>query len=229
MWKDFFYFSRSDRRALAFFVSVIMVTTVVRLVRPEPEPEDYVVTEAEDTVLLGRRSAASQETGTLQAASAVDVDVRVRRPDSVRTARPVFRRQEKYPYGTVLDLNAVDTTELKKVPGIGSYFARRIVEYRSRLGGYVSPEQILEVDERIADTVTGWFLVRDTFSISRIPVNSASVSQMKAHPYIDFYMARAIADYRRKYGKIENPAQLSLLDEFAGQDMERLSRYLSFE
>lgn len=43
---------------------------------------------------------------------------------------------EKYPSGTLVDLNRADTTELKKIPGIGSGIARLIIGYRQRLGGF---------------------------------------------------------------------------------------------
>ena len=42
----------------------------------------------------------------------------------------------KYEVGTVIDLNAADTVELKKRPGVGSAIDRRIVRYREQLGGY---------------------------------------------------------------------------------------------
>ena len=47
-------------------------------------------------------------------------------------------RQEKFPEGIRVELNTADTATLKKIPGIGSYYARRIVDYRNRLGGFVS-------------------------------------------------------------------------------------------
>lgn len=44
----------------------------------------------------------------------------------------------KYPEGTLVDLSEADTTELKKIPGIGSGIARMIVAYRKRLGGFMT-------------------------------------------------------------------------------------------
>lgn len=48
----------------------------------------------------------------------------------------------KYPPGTIIDLNQADTTELKKIPGIGSRIARSIVNHRRLLGGFYQIEQL---------------------------------------------------------------------------------------
>lgn len=50
----------------------------------------------------------------------------------------------KYQPGTVINLNEADTTELKKIPGIGSAIARMIVNYRTQLGGFYKIEQLQE-------------------------------------------------------------------------------------
>ena len=44
--------------------------------------------------------------------------------------RPVYQRPPKLEEGQTINLNTADTTQLKMVPGIGSYFARQIVNYR---------------------------------------------------------------------------------------------------
>lgn len=212
MWKDLFYFSKSDRRALSVFVLVIFAGTIVRVTRPAASPVPQ-----EDTLI-------NDDTAQI-----VAVPIQERKDDGeipVQRAS-MYPKRVKYPYGTVLNLNESDTTELKKVPGIGSYYARRIVEYRERLGGYVSTDQLLEI-EHLPDSVRGWFMVSDTFHVRKLQVNVASLSQLRQHPYMDFYKARAIVEYRQRNGDIKNPASLSLFQEFSGQDLERLEPYLDF-
>lgn len=48
-------------------------------------------------------------------------------------------------------------------------------------------------------------------------------------PYMDFYKAKAIMEYRRKRGKIKGLSQLSMFEEFTEKDLKRLSPYLTFE
>ena len=67
----------------------------------------------------------------------------------------------KYKTGTILDLNCADTTELKKIPGIGSGIARLIVGYRQRLGGFYQIEQLKDIN---LDTrqLQAWFSIDPT-------------------------------------------------------------------
>lgn len=215
MWKDFFYFSKSDRRAIAFFAVVILTSTVIRVcVHPS---NGWIDIPQETDTVSSRPDTAPAFANVAMAVS----EMKAVEP------RQQYKKQFKYKYGTVLDLNISDTSELKKVPGIGSYFARRIVEYRERLGGYVSVNQLLEID-RLPDSVRHWFMISDTFAVRKMPINSSSLTILKSHPYMGFYRARAIVDYRNRNGDINDTARLSLFDEFSGQDLKRLEPYLDF-
>ena len=133
----------------------------------------------------------------------------------------------KYPEGTLVDVNAADTTELKKIPGIGSGIARRIVAYRNRLGGFYSLEQLNEVEFVSADLFK-WFKL-ESGSIRKLPINRVGLDKLRAHPYINFYQAKVIVEYRRKRGEIKSLSQLSLYEEFTEKDLKRLSAYVSFD
>jgi DNA uptake protein ComE-like DNA-binding protein len=132
----------------------------------------------------------------------------------------------KYPAGTTLPINASDTTELKKIPGVGSAIARSIVSYRNRLGGFYSLSQLADIHLN-ADLLGKW-LTLDTVPLRQIDINRSGIERMRSHPYISFYMAKAIKDYRDKYGNIRSMQDLSLLDEFSAADIERISHYVTF-
>ena len=138
-------------------------------------------------------------------------------------------KSEKYDALTKVDLNKADTSELKKIPGIGSGLARMIIGYRERLGGYYSVEQLDDigyVDRKLYE----WFTVVTPISADNmINVNEASLDKLRNHPYMNFYKAKVIVEYRRKRGKIKNLSQLSLFEEFSEKDLMRLSNYLSFD
>ncbi|MBR4841830.1 MAG: helix-hairpin-helix domain-containing protein [Bacteroidaceae bacterium] len=140
----------------------------------------------------------------------------------------VVRYTKKRRPDAPVDLNSVDSTSLVKLPGIGPWFAMRIVEYRDRLGGYSSVKQLSEI-ERLPDSVLQWFVVTDTVPIRKVPVNSSTLSELRSHPYINFYQARVIVELRRQHGPIKGPGRLSLLEEFSSQDLERLEPYLDFD
>lgn len=145
-----------------------------------------------------------------------------RHKDSLQQAKPL-----KYEPGTRVDLNRADTTELKKIPGIGSGIARLISGYRQQLGGFYSLSQLEDIDldyRQLAD----WFRI-DTTAIRRIPVNRASVDRLRRHPYLNFYQAKALVEYRRKHGPLKSLKLFVLYEEFTREDLERIGHYLSFE
>lgn len=133
----------------------------------------------------------------------------------------------KYPAGTRLNLNKADTAELKKIPGIGSGIARLIVGYRQRLGGFYQIEQLQDIhlDYRQLQT---WFTVAPS-EISRINLNRVGIERLRHHPYINFYQAKAIVEYRKKKGTLHNLKPFVLYEEFTESDLEQLSHYVCFE
>lgn len=124
-----------------------------------------------------------------------------------------------------VSLNSADTTALKRVPGIGSYFARRIVSYRQRLGGFYSAQQLLEIDNFPTEALP-YLQVDD--HIRRMNVNKLSLSELKRHPYINYYQAKDITDYRRLHGPLRSLDDVRLTGDFTQQDFERLRHYVEF-
>lgn len=138
-----------------------------------------------------------------------------------------FTPVPKYPAGTVLSLNYADTTELKRIPGIGSHTARRIVEYRRRLGGFCSVGQLHDIR---LDTLrlAPWFRI-DSSAIRPINLNRAGIERLMSHPYINFYQAKVLVEYRKKHGKVQSLKPFVLYEEFTEADLARIRPYLSFQ
>jgi DNA uptake protein ComE-like DNA-binding protein len=123
-------------------------------------------------------------------------------------------------------LNTADTTALKTVPGIGPYFARKIVEYGARLGGYVSIDQLDEIEDFPMDA-KGYLEIREA-SPHKLNLNQLSLNELKRHPYINYYRAKAITDYRRLHGPLHSLSDLSLSKDFPPEVMRRLEPYVEF-
>ena len=151
---------------------------------------------------------------------------RVRFPEK-QVKKDTLKRTFKYPVGVRVDVNLADTSELKKIPGIGRGIASRIVRYRTCLGGFYSLEQLLEV-EFVTPEMLEWFTLGDE-SIRKLEINKASLEQLRSHPYLNFYQAKAIVEHRRKRGDIKSLSQISLYEEFTEKDLQRLSAYVSFD
>ena len=147
--------------------------------------------------------------------------------DTIAVRKVVEKKAFKYPEGTLVDVNGADTTELKKIPGIGSGIAKAIVSYRSRLGGFYALEQLAEI-EYMTPTLMKWFKLEEPV-VRPLKVNEAGLETLRSHPYLNFYQAKVIIEHRRKKGKLKSLSQLSLYEEFTEKDLERLSAYLTFD
>ena len=68
-----------------------------------------------------------------------------------------------------------------------------------------------------------------TGNIHKLNVNTLSLSKLRQHPYLNFYQARAICDYRRLKGPLHSLDDLKMLPEFPADVIARLRPYVSFE
>lgn len=148
------------------------------------------------------------------------------RTDAVRSGRDTLRYPVKLQPGQYVTLDDADTASLRKVPGIGRYYASRIVRYRNDLGGYVSVAQLSEI-EGIPEAALSYFRVTGG-AVRKLNLNRLTLNELKHHPYINFYQARRIIDYRRLKGPLHSIDDLRLLKDFSQRDIERLRPYVEF-
>ncbi len=235
-WRDLLYFSKGERRALTLLLTLIVISWIILWLTDDVPPysaSETAKVPVADTI-IGRRDTVLRQTVSIPPTVKTSAPKK-KEPLQKKTKKTYIKKQfprtEKYPVGTVVELNTADTTILKKVPGIGSTFARRIVKYRELLGGYHTVRQLSEVygiDEEIYDRLKSWFIV-DTSAMRKLPVNTVAVRELYRHPYIDSRQARVIDQLRRQKGKLTGWDNLQLLEEFTEADRERLMPYLSFE
>lgn len=140
-------------------------------------------------------------------------------------------KQKPFKQDVIVDLNSADTTVLMQVRGIGRGYAKGIVRFRRETGGFVSIEQLREV---FGMSVENYEKIRPFCSINinlvqKIKVNISSVEKLNSHPYLSFYQAKAIYEYRRYKGKIKDISELTDLEELTPTDIAKIKPYLSFE
>lgn len=103
-----------------------------------------------------------------------------------------------------LEVNTCDSVQLEALPGIGSSFARGIIKYRDQLGGYFTLDQLAEVyvlqDKPEAVARLKELLVVDTLMVMKLPINSCTVEQLAAHPYLRWKLAKPLFAYRQQHG-----------------------------
>lgn len=131
-----------------------------------------------------------------------------------------------------LDLNATDTTQLKMVRGIGPGISRRIVKYRDALGGFASLAQVREIyglDTAVVGELLKFAYLSDNHALRKLPINSATVEQLDAHPYISPKQAKVIAAYRQQHGRFNAAADLAPIRILDKSTLEKLTPYLAFD
>lgn len=130
-----------------------------------------------------------------------------------------------------VSLNEADSTQLLVIPGLGPWFAHRIIQYRKVLGGFNTKDQLLEV--RGMDSLRYHqiekYLIIDPSLVQQIRINKLTFKELIKHPYIDFEMTKAVINHREKRGFIQSEQELSKLVGFTQDNINKLSPYLRYD
>lgn len=130
-----------------------------------------------------------------------------------------------------LDLNSADTIELNALYRIGPSMAKRIVEYRTRLGGFLALEQLAEIwgfDEDILYDLRGRIWV-DASKVTIHNVNTVTAEELKTHPYFKYRLANAIVNYRHHHGPYNELADLKKIVIVNDSIYANITRYLRID
>ena len=130
-----------------------------------------------------------------------------------------------------VELNQCDTSDITRIPQFGSKRAQKIVEYRNRLGGFHSLEQLHEIYilQNVDLAYCEKYFTINPSLVKKIKVNLMSYNELKLHPYFDAYLAKTVVSYREKNGKIRNLAEFQKITHAYQELMDKLAPYLSFE
>ena len=111
----------------------------------------------------------------------------------------IYKRLEPYIDIPLIDLNLADSAAFDSLPGIGGWFASKMVEYRKELGGYSYKEQLMDIwkfDREKYDNLSDLITIDETH-IRPYPLWTHPIDSLRLHPYIRNYeTARAIVLFR---------------------------------
>jgi competence ComEA-like helix-hairpin-helix protein len=138
-----------------------------------------------------------------------------------------FKKQAKQI--TLINLNTADTTEFMKIYGIGAFYAKQIIRYREKLGGYFTKEQLFEVWKMTPDA---YDKIKDHVFISekdvkRIKINSVTIEELKVHPYLKWNQANSIIKMRIQRNGFKNIEEIKESVLIDSETYEKLFPYLS--
>lgn len=118
----------------------------------------------------------------------------------------------------VLNINEADTAAFIALPGIGSKLANRIVNFRERLGGFHSVDQIGDtygLPDSTFQKLKQYFVAEKT-AVKQFNINTSSKDDLKSHPYIRWNLANAIVEYRNQHGSytsLEDLYNIALIND----------------
>ena len=130
---------------------------------------------------------------------------------------------------TLINLNTADTTEFMKIYGVGAFYAKQIIRFREKLGGFFKKEQLLEVWKM---TPEAYEKIKDHVFISekdvkRININSVTIEELKVHPYLKWNQANSIVKMRIQRNGFKNIEELKESVLIDSETYEKLFPYLS--
>jgi len=243
MIREFFYLQKSDRKVILTLLVIIVVALGVIFLTGGENDTSNALTAADTLKSEVRRDTFRRKPYYKRDTVYVHTKV-VYRDRYYRSGRgygkksldtvqqtdylpvTIARNPHKIREGEHVVLNTADTTALKTIPGIGPYFARKIVQYGVRLGGYVNIDQLDEIDDFPLESKQ--YLVIQDAQPRKLNINQLSLNELKRHPYINYYQARAIEDYRRLHGPIKSINDLRLSKDFPPEAIERLKPYVAY-
>jgi len=131
-----------------------------------------------------------------------------------------------------VDVGSADTTEIKKLRGIGTVYANRIVKYRTKLGGFYSVNQLHEVwglNDSLYNEIAPHVYVADSNNLTKININAATFNELKAHPYFSYNLANALVNYRIQHGAFKVIADIRRMPLVDEELYRKIAPYLKVE
>ena len=143
--------------------------------------------------------------------------------------QPIPPPEKKQQQAIYYRIETIDSTQLVSIKGIGPFYAKMIMRYERSLGGFLKPEQLLEV-YKMTPEIYALLCARLDFSIPnirRISINNATVEVLDRHPYITRWQANSIVKMRIQLGGFQSIQELRKSHLINAEDFEKLEPYVS--
>ncbi|MGL6268102.1 MAG: ComEA family DNA-binding protein [Chitinophagaceae bacterium] len=126
-------------------------------------------------------------------------------------------------------INQADSTQWEALPGIGPRLASRIILFRTKLGGFISVQQVSEtygLPDSTFQKIKPFLDADNPGSPNTLDINLASQEELQAHPYLNYQMAKLIIAYRNQHGPFKQKEEIRKIALMTPELFLRLSPYI---
>jgi len=239
---DFMTFTKGERTAIIILAAVILLIIAANFFVMNHKPNVNKSLHNLDSIIALHEEAVddmkARELAEQMEREARNKKIREEREKKKlqKPKKPDFKKKEVKKENSVMkkeihivNLNTTDTLELMQLPEIGAFFARNIVDYREKLGGYIDKEQLLEVYgfDSIRLEIIAPFIDIDSVTIRKIRINYDDFKTILKHPYIEYEDVKKVVNHRESKGMIKDwETYLKVVER---EDIDkRLRWYLEF-
>jgi len=133
--------------------------------------------------------------------------------------------------GETVELNTADSATLTRIHGIGPSFARRILAYRKKLGGFINKDQLKEVyglDSEKYDEINNEVRV-DASRVKKLAINTIDFETLRHFPYLSYKQANAVIQYRVQHGNYRSLNDMRDILLLNDEILSKIAPYITFK
>lgn len=216
--QTYFYFNKTERKGLISLLVLLFLLQGINMLYGafsfssiEPIPKHYFIELNQSDSLNYASIKKSKEANTVRYGKSRFVKTNTYLKDT-------FPASKKHSIPQIVELNTADSISLVKLPKIGPVLASRIIQYRNRLGGFISLNQLLEIygfKEDVLYDLEGKISLNPSLAV-QFNVNNAPLELLKKHPYFKYTLSNAVVNYRLQHGafkKLEDLKNIKLVND----------------
>ncbi|MGY3215447.1 ComEA family DNA-binding protein [Mucilaginibacter sp. HD30] len=133
--------------------------------------------------------------------------------------------------GETVDVNTADSAALTHIHGIGPSFARRIVAYRKKLGGFINKDQLKEVygldSEKYAE-INNEVRIEPS-GVKKLAINTIDFETLRHFPYLSYKQANAVIQYRVQHGNYRSLNDMRDIVLLNDEILSKIAPYITFK
>jgi DNA uptake protein ComE-like DNA-binding protein len=222
--KNWFGFSRRERRATFILLVIIAAIIGVRYLFPDTmiAIEDFSGTNPPDG-----KGAVFLKKDSLNKGKAISPVLY----SETRFKKTSYTKKSSSQKKISIDINSSDSATLVTLPGIGPVLSARIIKYRRLLGGFARTGQLKEVYGLSPETfeMIKGRVFADSTQVIRININSATYKEIIRLPYFEKYEVFAILKYRELKGRITGINDLIENKLITAEKARKVGPYLRYD